>query len=52
MTESIEPSSSLTSTICRVMFRVGSVGTGLIAIVAGLLYAKQGKIDRVTALNY
>jgi len=41
MTESIEPSSSLTSTICRVMFRVGSVGTGLIAIVAGLLYAKQ-----------
>jgi len=27
--------------MCRLMFRVGSVGTGLLAIVAGLLYSKQ-----------
>jgi pimeloyl-ACP methyl ester carboxylesterase len=35
------PSSSLTSTLIRLMFRMGSVGTGLIALAAGLLYVKQ-----------
>lgn len=42
-TSSVEStsSSSLTSTLVRLMFRVGSFGTGLIALAAGLLYVKQ-----------
>lgn len=42
MNSSIETApSSWSTTICKVMFRVGSVGVGMVAIVAGLLYAKQ-----------
>mmetsp|Transcript_603 Transcript_603/g.1093 ORF Transcript_603/g.1093 Transcript_603/m.1093 type:complete len:396 (+) Transcript_603:161-1348(+) len=43
MSSSIESTapSSWTTTICRVMLRVGSVGVGMVAIVAGILYAKQ-----------
>lgn len=34
-------SSFLSSLLFRVLYKVGTVGTGLVAIVAGLLYVKQ-----------